>query len=89
MIKKYIIVGLRAIHPCYVYDSMVPGYLCKATENHRQGFQLYEGVWFAFTTDPIHAIHFETEADAMVIVEALVKADPGWFRPLTVLTMYT
>lgn len=90
MKNKWVIVGLRAIHPVVGLgfgESNLPGYLGRATEHHRKGFQLpgYNG-WWAWYTGPWHAEQFD-EPD-LKLVECLCLNDPGWFRPITLVQIY-
>ncbi len=85
---KYIIVGLRATHPT-PGGLMLPGYLTKATENHRYGFQLPGSKqWFAFTSEPLNAEMFDYEDWAVELAKLLAKNDRGDFRPLTIMKVY-
>ena len=91
MIEKIVIVGLRAIDPLPVGfgSDCLPGYLCEATETHRRGFQL-PGVagWYAFKTDSLQALEFDSEINARFYIQLLLKHDPGRWRPLTMVTIF-
>lgn len=90
MKKKYVIVGLRAIHPTIV-GANLPGYLGSATEHHRKGIHLQDVPrYVAFYPDPMNedVFLFDNEVDCMPLIEELIKFDPGWFRPLTCLPIY-
>lgn len=94
MKNKWIIVGLRAIHPVVGLgfgESNLPGYLGRATEQHRKGFQLPGSPeWFAWYTDPWNSIQFDQDemSDRDFLLHQLINNDPGWFRPITLVQIY-
>lgn len=90
MTTKYIIQALRAMYPT-LQDGYIVHYLCAASEYHRKGFQLPalpNALWYAFTSEPLDAIHFESKEVAEAAVALLLSNDNGWFRPLTILEVY-
>jgi hypothetical protein len=87
--KVWVIIGLRATHPT-ILGEQLPGYFGEAMSTHRNGFQLPgDDSFFAWFTNPHHAMRFEREGDADHLV-ALLVADKnfGWFGPITVLPVY-
>lgn len=89
IIERFLIVGLRAIGPT-ILNECIPGYLGEATENHRRGFQLFgnDGFYYAWVTNPLHALRFDSKKDTEPFIETLIHNDTGMWRPISVISIY-
>jgi hypothetical protein len=87
MTKCYLITSLRAqVNQLMPYN---PGYLAKATENHRHGFLINDlSPWFAFVNDPLQAIQFTSIEQAEQRIAQIIDSNNGWNRPLSIVVAY-